>query len=99
VEEASTQRVVDGGSAWFSGDLSLSLLRRRWWLDVLGVDTVDLFQRSATYVDRLLRGEKATELAVQAPVRFDLIMNLKTAKALGLDAPPDMLALAVEVIE
>jgi putative tryptophan/tyrosine transport system substrate-binding protein len=64
-----------------------------------GVDTVDLFRRAASYVDRILKGEKASDLAVQAPVKFDLVLNLKTAKALGLDVPAKLLALADEVIE
>ena len=64
-----------------------------------GVDTVDLLRRAASYVDRILKGEKASDLAVQAPVKFDLVLNLKTVKALGLDVPAKLLALADEVIE
>jgi putative ABC transport system substrate-binding protein len=64
-----------------------------------GVDTVDLLRRAASYVDRILKGEKASDLAVQAPVKFDLVLNLKTVKALGLDVPEKLLALADEVIE
>jgi putative ABC transport system substrate-binding protein len=64
-----------------------------------GVDTVDLLRRAASYVDRILKGEKANDLAVQAPVKFDLVMNLKTAKALGLTVPATLLARADEVIE
>jgi putative ABC transport system substrate-binding protein len=64
-----------------------------------GVNVIDLYRRAATYVDRILRGEKPEQLAVQAPIKFDLAINLKTAKALGLTVPPAMLARADEVIE
>ena len=64
-----------------------------------GIDVVDLYRRAATYVDRILRGEKPGELAVQAPVKFELAINLKTAKALGLEMPPMLLGRADEVIE
>ena len=64
-----------------------------------GIDVIDLYRRAATYVDRILRGEKPDQLAVQAPVKFQLAINLKTAKALGLDVPATLLARADEVIE
>src|SRR5215831_9461589 len=64
-----------------------------------GPDRVDLYRRAAGYVDRILRGEKPTDLPVEAPTKYQLIINLKTAKALGLRVPPSMLAQANEVIE
>jgi putative ABC transport system substrate-binding protein len=64
-----------------------------------GVDLVDLYRRAATYVDRILRGAKPRELPVQAPSKFEMVINLKTAKALGLDVPLHLQQLADEVIE
>jgi len=64
-----------------------------------GVDTADLFRRSGSYVDRIFKGAKVGELPVQGPTKFELVINLKTAKTLGLDVPPTLLARADEVIE
>jgi putative ABC transport system substrate-binding protein len=64
-----------------------------------GPDTSDIVRRSASYIDRILKGEKVAVLPVQAPSKYDLVINLKTAKALGIDVPPTLLARADEVIE
>ena len=64
-----------------------------------GIDLTDNFPRAATYADRILKGEKPADLPVQAPIKYGLTINLKTAKALGLDVAPHLQQLADEVIE
>ena len=64
-----------------------------------GPDIPDIFQRTATYIDRVLNGAKPADLPAQAPTKYELVINLKTAKAVGLEVPPSLLARADEVIE
>jgi putative ABC transport system substrate-binding protein len=76
-----------------------SLFARDGGLLSYGPDPIDNFRRAASYVDRILRGEKPADLPVQFPTKFEMVVNLKTAKALGLAVPPSIMLRADEVIE
>jgi len=76
-----------------------SFLAREGGLLSYGVDRVDIWRRAATYVDRILRGEKPADLPIQLPTKFEMVVNLKTAKAIGLNIPESFLLHANEVIE
>ena len=78
---------------------TLSEFARDGGLLSYGVDRADLFRRAASYVDRILRGEKPGDLPVQFPTKFEMVVNLKTARALGLAVPPSIMLRANEVIE
>ena len=77
----------------------LSAFARDGGLLSYGPNPLDIFRRAATYVDRILRGAKPAELPVQLPTKFEMVLNLKTAKALGLSVPPSILVRADGVIE
>jgi putative tryptophan/tyrosine transport system substrate-binding protein len=85
-----------GGNATGFGASEFSLSGK--WLE-LAADPVDQFRRAAGYIDRILKGEKPTDLPVQAPTKYELVVNLKTAKAIGLEVPATVLARADEVID
>jgi putative ABC transport system substrate-binding protein len=78
---------------------SYSVFAREGGLLSYRPDPVDRYRRAATYVDRILRGEKPGDLPVQFPTKFEMVVNLKTAKALGLEVPPSIMLRADEVIE
>jgi hypothetical protein len=90
---------IGGGPKQGTSVYPLAYLAREGGLLSYGVDQVDLFRRAASYVDRILRGEKPGDLPVQFPTKFEMVVNRKTAKALGLAIPPSILLRADEVID
>jgi putative tryptophan/tyrosine transport system substrate-binding protein len=87
----------------FAATRGLPTMGPKWLVDVGGLMAytareVDLFQRTAAYVDRILKGAKPAELPMERPMRFELVINLKSAEALGLTIPPTLLVQATEVI-
>ncbi len=100
--ENFTHRKLIAELALSAGLPSLSLYRENveaGGLMSYGPDIVDIFRRAAGYIDQILRGSNPAEMPFQQPTKFDLAVNLKTAKALGLTVPPTLLALADDVIE
>ena len=97
--QGTKSRVGNGGGAAIPADYNSSLFARDGGLLSYGGDQVDTWRRTATYVDRILRGAKPGDLPVQFPTKFEMVVNLKTAKALGLAVPPSIMLRADEVIE
>jgi putative ABC transport system substrate-binding protein len=105
--------VTPGGPAFLNRDLIITLAARHklpaiyfdrafvaaGGLLSYGPDRIDLYRRAAGYVDRILKGDKPADMPVQAPTKYQLVINLKTAKALGLDVPAHLQQIADEIVE